>query len=157
MACNCFLRIMHSIQKSGTLLLGAGLVTLSLGSSAVVDAREYYRWVDQNGVQHFTDKPPSGISAERVTSGVRTPPALLEEQEARAREQAQAAEQQAAQASRVEQNAERCKVERERLIALQSNRQIRMRDDQGNLRDLSPADVQTEIAQTQRAINQFCP
>lgn len=157
MARNCFLGTVQSIRRSSNLLFGAGLVILSLGTSAAADAREYYRWTDQNGVQHFTDKPPSGVSAERVSSGTRPPPALLEEQEARAREQAKAAEEQAAQATRIEQNAERCQVERERLVALQSNRQVRMRDDQGNLRDLSPADIEAEVAHTQRAINQFCP
>lgn len=157
MAHNRLSGIVQSIRQGSALLLGAGLVTVSLGISMAAEGRDYYRWTDANGVQHFTDKPPSGTKAERVSSGTRPPPALLEEQEARAKEREKQAKEQAAKATRTEQNAERCQVERERLVTLQSNRQIRMRDDQGNLRDLTPADLEAEIAQTQRAISELCP
>ncbi len=33
-----------------------------------VHAAEYYKWVDQNGVTHYSDgPPPNGVSAKRIT------------------------------------------------------------------------------------------
>lgn len=156
-----YLGCAQSIRRGSVALFGAGLLALTLGMSPAVDGREYYRWTDENGVQHFTDKPPRGANAERVRSGQRPTPTLLEDQEAQARKAEEeaakkAAEEQAAQTPRAQQDAERCRIERERLATLQSNRQIRMPDDEGNLRDLSPEDIEAEVAYTQRAINQFC-
>lgn len=35
--------------------------------AAPAHATEVYRWVDENGVTHFTENPPPGVAADRVS------------------------------------------------------------------------------------------
>lgn len=134
----------HSRASCRKTLTGIGtglLLIFSLGASAT----ELYRWTDSRGVIHFTDKPPKGVNAERVgakRSNTLSRPA----RDAEEAETAQAADP----------NAERCRIERERLAILQSNSRIQMEGRDGNLKELSEEDVRQEISLTQRAIERFC-
>ena len=56
------------MRASVALAAVLGLATLS--ASAVAEEVDVYRWVDGDGVQHFTDRPPSGAPAE--LTGIRS-------------------------------------------------------------------------------------
>lgn len=148
------------IAKPGFGLLRLTFLVVTLGAVAMpATGAGYYRWTDENGVQHFTDKPPSSANAERVQAGSRPPPMLLQDQadQAASSASAQAAQVAADAAVAAQKDETRCQQERERLAVLQENQDIRMRDDEGNLRSLSSAEIQAEIEHSREAIEYFCP
>lgn len=53
--------------KKMTFAITAGLVALTLPLSHSI-ASEIYRWVDDNGQVHFSQRPPEGKNSERVQS-----------------------------------------------------------------------------------------
>lgn len=117
----------------------AALLTYSFGAYAA----DFYRWTDDQGVTHFSDKPPKGVNAEKVKGKKTRIPTAEEEVVA---EDAQASDP----------DAERCKAERERLAVLQSNRRIQMEDKDGKVRELTVKEIEEEIAFSQRAVERFC-
>jgi uncharacterized protein DUF4124 len=46
-----------------------GLVFLAVFFAQPVLAQEFYKWKDQKGQWHYSDFPPSGVTAERMESG----------------------------------------------------------------------------------------
>lgn len=135
----------HSRASCRKTLTGIGtglLLIFSLG----VSATELYRWTDSRGVIHFTDKPPMGVNAEKV--GAKRSNSLSNP--ARDAQEAEAAQE------ATDPNAERCRIERERLAILQSNSRIQMEGRDGNMKELSEEEVRQEISLTQRAIDRFC-
>lgn len=117
-----------------------------LGVCPVIQAADYYRWQDQQGVVHYTDKPPKGVDAKKLATKTRQP---------------KASEESETPADKVDQDAsakdaERCKAEQDRLAVLESNSKVQMRDAEGNLRTLNAQEMQTEIAFAQKAIQHFC-
>jgi hypothetical protein len=135
----------HSRASCRKTLTGIGTGLLLIFSLGVASAAELYRWTDSRGVVHFTDKPPKGVNAERVTTK-RSNSLSNPARDAEEAETAQAADP----------NAERCRIERERLAILQSNSRIQMEGRDGNLKELSEEEVRQEISLTQRAIERFC-
>lgn len=126
-----FLRPLHSL----------GMVLLMIMPLAA-SAADLYRWTDARGITHYSDKPPKGVSAERVKKKA---PRNLGSVEAT--DEADAAG---------DPDAERCKVERDRLNTLQSNRRVQMEGRDGSLRELSAEEIRLEIEFSQRAIARLC-
>jgi hypothetical protein len=55
-------------------LLGIGLVLTFVAGGAFAQ-QTVYKWVDEEGVVHFGDAPPEGVTSERITtSAAPTPP-----------------------------------------------------------------------------------
>ena len=46
-----------------------GLVFLAVFFAQPALAQEFYKWKDQKGQWHYSDFPPSGVTAERMESG----------------------------------------------------------------------------------------
>lgn len=68
--------------------LGRGALMLALALPAALSAAEVYRWVDAQGVVHYSSVAPRGVAFERVDPGARpraTPslanPSLAEDEE----------------------------------------------------------------------------
>jgi hypothetical protein len=111
----------------------AVLLTCALGAKAA----DFYRWTDDKGITHYSDKPPKGVNAEKVRAK-RSPTIGTEETQAS------------------NPDAERCKAERDRLALLRSNRRIQMEGRDGQLRDLTQKEIEEEIAFSMRAVERFC-
>jgi hypothetical protein len=106
----------------------AGLLLAALAGQAAAEEAEVYRWVDSNGVVHYSDVPIEGAVATGIRSE-RTDPRQLREQQLRQWEQdqkqseqdaIQTAENQAAAARRAEaeaDKADRCVAARERAAS----------------------------------------
>jgi len=118
-------------------------LTALLACSFGAYAADFYRWTDDKGVTHFSDKPPKGVNAEKVKGKKRRTSAA---------EEGVVAEDAAASNP----DAERCKAERERLAVLQGNRRIQMEDREGKVRELTVKEIEEEIAFSQRAVERFC-
>lgn len=120
---------------------------LAIGAVAIFAlqavAADFYRWTDDKGVTHFSDKPPKGVNAEKVKTKTKRGPVEATDADV---EEAQAKDP----------DAERCKAERERLSILQSNRRVQMQDNDGKVRDLTDKEIEEEIAFSRRAAERFC-
>ncbi len=120
----------------------AGMLLLSaLGASAA----DLYRWTDSRGVIHYTDKPPHGVNAERVTT--KRSPSLANPRQDAVEETSETAP---------NPDAVRCQSERERLAVLQRGGRIQMEGRDGTVRDLSEEEIQQEREFSQRAVERFC-
>lgn len=111
--------------------------------SMPLSAAQLYQWKDENGVVHFTDKPPKGKNATKMR--VKSPPLSGNE-----------GEKQGTKTAPPNANAQRCETERKRLDVLQSNMTVRMRNDDGTMRELNPEEMQQEIGFSQAAIERYC-
>lgn len=120
----------------------AGLLVLS---SLGVCAAELYRWTDSRGVVHYTDKPPRGVNAEKLS--VDNTPTLANPRA----DQAEAATDAAA-----DPDAARCQAERDRLAILEKNNRIQMENRDGTVRELSGDEIKQEREFSQRAVERFC-
>lgn len=116
------------------------LLLCSLG----VSAAELYRWTDARGVVHYTDKPPRGVNAERVSNKPVFNLANPRPEETTTSDQP------------ANPDAERCQAERNRLSILQSNKRVQMENRDGTVRELSDSEIQQEIEFSQRAVERFC-
>lgn len=131
-------------------------------SSATPALADYYRWTDENGVVHMTDKRPEEVDVEVIKPKAPIPRTFEQQAADAAAAEAEAlaeAEAEANAPQAVDPNAPkdlRCQQERERLGILQNNSVVHMQDANGNLKKLSESEIQQEIAVTQKAIDALC-
>ena len=50
------------------------LVSLLVAASGVAAQQTVYKWVDEDGVIHFGESPPDGVTAERIVTDAAPPP-----------------------------------------------------------------------------------
>ncbi len=140
---------MNTTQRSMGKQLGywAGMSAFCAAAvlAGAAQAADFYKWTDANGTTHFTDKPPSGVEAEKLSLQPPAAPAALD---------ASVGDDQPE--GRRQPDEERCELERERLATLESSWEIRMRDDSGAMRVLSTEEVKQEIALSQAAVARYC-
>ncbi len=141
-------------------------LALGLALAAPLQAAEIYKWVDEEGVTHYSQQPPPSGDADRV--GVDTPPdeeiarerEEMEETGERLeaqREQRREAEQQAQEnAAERERRQQRCADLRASLQKLTENRRLLVPDEEGNVRRLSEEERQQRVAERRRQIDEQC-
>ncbi len=137
---------------------GRALIVLCLaGIGLAASAATYYRWVDDEGITHYTSTPPSGIAAEKVTSASSrgpTPQATTDETDDNGAAN-QNEPQQAAEPASLK-DPVRCEEAKKRLNTLNTGGRIRMATEDGSFRYLTPQDIQEEISASQQAIDESC-
>lgn len=149
----------HSVPRSdlpGICRLGLYALCM-IGFSLTASAGTYYRWVDDQGITHYTSAPPQGMASEKVASFTQSSsaPAPVAQAEAET-DSSQSQEPQQPEPQVSQKNSERCAIARKRVKALQSNNRIRMATDDGEFRYLSQEDIQAELAASQKAIEESC-
>ncbi|MEF8833432.1 MAG: DUF4124 domain-containing protein [Halofilum sp. (in: g-proteobacteria)] len=144
------------------------LCGLALGVvlSAPLSADEIYKWVDEEGVTHYSQQPPPAGEAARVE--VDSPPDEELERERREmeatgqrleaeREERREAEQQAQEnATERAQREQRCAELRSSLGKLTENRRLLVPDGEGGVRRLSEEERQARVAERRRQIEEQC-
>lgn len=147
-------------------MIRVGLVLLlALAAVALPAHAQVYRWVDADGVVHYTDKPPPAHEAEALP--IRTEPtdleATLREQAERERRleladqlRADAAEDAAAAAEYEARLAKSCMQARRRVRTIESEpRQWRV-DDAGNRYVYNDAQRAAALAEAQAQVREWC-
>lgn len=126
------------------------LLIATLLLTAHANAGEFYKWVDEKGVVHFSERPPKQEGVEKIKTSARTP-STEEKQEAQAA-------QSSAMAPTTETNndPERCNGEKARLQKLLSGSRIRMSDGNGGFKYLEQAQIDAEIQKSRQAIKEAC-
>jgi hypothetical protein len=138
--------------------------SLLLAMSATAMAGQVYKWVDAQGVTHFSAQPPQDQAATSINTATPPPrPAVAEEKKAVPPFESIADPEQAAIDKKVKQDVAAKEVERKKyceevrtnLAQLQNNPRLRMEVD-GEVRRLSEDERQSRIGEAQKAIADNC-
>lgn len=129
-------------------LFAALLLALGLITAQPVFAADLYKWTDERGTAHYTDKPPKGVKAEKITRKLRKFVEVGSDNESSSSSDSAAATSPT--------DSERCKSEKQRLQVLQSNQRIRMKTEDGTMKDLSTQEIAEEIAFAEKAVEYYC-
>ena len=138
--------------------------SLLLAMSATAMASQVYKWVDAQGVTHFSAQPPQGQDATSVNTAAPPPkPAVAEEKKAAPTFESIADPEQAAIDEKVKQDIATKEVERKKYCAdvrtnlsqLENNPRVRTEVD-GEVRRLSEEERQSRISEAQKAIAENC-
>lgn len=138
--------------------------SLLLAMSATAMASQVYKWVDAQGVTHFSAQPPQGQEATSINTAVPAPkPAPGKENTPNPTFKSIADPEQAAIDEKVKQEVAAKEVERKKYCAdvrtnlaqLQNNPRVRVEVD-GEVRRLSEEERQTRISEAQKSISENC-
>lgn len=135
--------------------------SLALALSTTALAGQVYRWVDAQGVTHFSEQPPQGQQATTINTA--TPPPPSTEPKTTPTFQSIADPEQAAVDAKVkqevaEQEVQRrkyCESQRNNLAQLENNPRVRV-EDGGEMRRLGEEERQQRIAESKKAIEENC-
>ena len=143
------------------------LLTLTLIVAGAPAAGQIYKWTDEEGNVHFTDKP-EGRDTERVAIQSRrtNPEQVQAERQARAEAAAKAAEEEAAAKpqgpteeelqARAEERAQKCTKYREKLQRFVQSRRIYREDENGERVYLSEEEMQEAREEAENLVQQYC-
>lgn len=150
-------------------LSGFALVlALTLSSASLAD--EFYKWVDENGVTHYTQTPPKqpGVSSQKIRASGTT---VNQEEAAKAKQRLQSsrssfqtsAEQRAITEGLEEEEKEKalkmakyCEDARKNLKVLNEHARIREKGKDGEYRVLSEEEKQAKVARNQKHVKEYC-
>ncbi|MEY4589770.1 MAG: hypothetical protein RL497_1846 [Pseudomonadota bacterium] len=135
------LKLLTQVLLSGLMLTG------------VCQAGQYYKWVDGNGVTHFSEKPVTGTEAKKMGTSSKTEEAAPTAEDAPSAETPAGSTPTAAQANI---NAENCKIAQERIKALKSGQRIRLVGDDGKFSYLDENQIKDELKKTQDVLTASC-
>ncbi|HMU67783.1 MAG TPA: DUF4124 domain-containing protein, partial [Cellvibrionaceae bacterium] len=137
-----------ALQVFARVLVGALALTASISQ-----AGQYYKWVDDKGVTHFSEKPVTGMDAKKMGTSSKTADASSEP-EPSATTDAPPADGAAAPAQASKD--ENCKIAQDRLKALQSGQRIRLVGADGKFSYLDQNQINDEIQKTQDVLKTSC-
>ncbi|MCV6614517.1 MAG: DUF4124 domain-containing protein [Cellvibrionaceae bacterium] len=146
---------MQSTRTNKPLLaiaLGIALLGGSLSSPELSAAKKFYKWVDKDGVVHYSATPPKGQKAELITTltGRSSTPVKQKPAETKAEKKATEAIAEPAKDPAL------CKRAQRNLKVLESNHRVRIKGEDGNLSMLSHEQKQKQIDAAKKVIDQHC-
>lgn len=143
-------------------LLAAVLIGLLSQSDAMAQQQKIYKWVDEEGVVHYTARPPDNVEFEQLGVATRDP--------AESESEAGQAEGEDDEASNIppeqpemaatepdpEVVAERCEQARRNIENLTQRANVLIRGDDGERRQITDAERQSMLAEAQQFIDEWC-
>lgn len=139
------------------------LASLLFGCAGAACAGQIYKWVDAQGVTHFTAQPPQTAPASVVppakqpsaSKPAETPPSVgstvddpkQQKIDARVRQEV---------AQKEKELEAYCTTLRTNLAQMRNNQRLRVKTEDGEARRLSQEERQTRIAETEKAITENC-
>ncbi|HEY6530523.1 MAG TPA: DUF4124 domain-containing protein [Cellvibrionaceae bacterium] len=134
----------HTLIKS-LCIVAAGVL------SGICYAGQYYKWVDDKGITHFSEKPVVGTEAQKMGTSSKSAQEA-NEPEAPVAETPVTEGTAAPQAS----NDENCKIAQDRIKALQSGQRIRLVGPDGKFSYLDQNQIKEEMQKTQDVLKANC-
>ena len=147
--------------------LSCGLVALALCVCGPSDAAEYYTWVDENGVTNYAERQPKGYVVERVEKAhafgypvrnrqlVEAPPPPQLDDSVSA-DQAAAEEIARAAAELEAARTNNCDIGKKNYAQLKVFARLRVEDEDGNSRYMTPDEKQVQMDAAQKLIAENC-
>lgn len=133
------MRNLSLIRWLPILLLGGWL------GSATMAAETVYRWVDENGVVHYSQQPPATGGAEAISVRDSAPSTPQEQPAELTEEQRQAAQQ-----------AEFCRVATQNYESLSAEGEVKSTDEYGEVHVLTPGEKVKERERAKAAMERYC-
>lgn len=154
MPCKTLLR--HPLSRTPIVLLAAAFIW----GAPLANAKEYYKWVDEKGISHFSEKPVPGKNAVKIGGGTKKDDNSAEQPTTDATSAASGTATASTSAKSLNDatasNDEMCKSAKSRLSSLQSGQRIKLVGDDGKFVYLEAKQIQDEIAKTQALIKASC-
>ena len=134
-------------------ILAVSLAPLALSlvfSGNLSAAESYHRWKDENGVTHYGSTPPTGVNSEKInaraTPKTKAKDVVDDSTNLENTKKLLSAERQ-----------KTCERERQRLTTLKSSgANIRMKDENGKSKVLTPEEIAKEIHGSEAFLQQAC-
>lgn len=136
-----------------------GSLLLALSSSTM--AAQVYKWVDAQGITHFSAQPPQGQTAQTLNTVTPPPKPVAAESDASENSESLVAQEKIDRKVKqqvAEQEAERkryCETLQTNLAQLQNNPRVRV-EENGEVRRLKEEERQSRIAETKQKIEENC-
>lgn len=141
-------------------MLLTAMLAIGFSSAPAGAAKDYYKWVDEDGVTHYSARPPYNRPSEivSVTTGERSSvPAASATQNGSSSADGSASETRtAATESEKIKDPLRCENARSNLEVLQNNAKVRMKDEEGNIHYLTQEEKAEKIRESQQAVEESC-
>lgn len=141
-------------------------LAVGLALAAPLQADEIYKWVDEDGVTHYSQQPPPSGDAARVGVDKRPDEEVERERqemqetgeqlEAQREERREADQQARKEAGEREEREQRCADLRSSLKKLTENRRLLVPDGDGDVRRLPEEERQERVAERRRQIEEEC-
>ncbi len=136
------------------------IISLSLGICLSIFSAENiskvtYKWTDANGIVQYTERPPATSSYEIITvtaSGGKEVINISEEEATK--KNADSTENTLDEV--IQANERNCKIARQNMEVLSKIARIRVSDEKGENRILTPEEKQARVDETQKQIDTFC-
>lgn len=146
-------------------LLRVAMVVMVLAAAGVAQAQQVYRWVDEQGNVHYTDRPPPERDAEPLPIEIQ--PTDLEAAIRAERDRAEFLEHQeqdreddahdaAAEETDRENLARSCAQARERVATIEAARRLSRVDEDGNRHTYSEAERAAALAEARGQVAEWC-
>ncbi|MFT4727934.1 MAG: hypothetical protein ACI9UN_002435 [Granulosicoccus sp.] len=149
------------------LIIILGTATFVLAPQNLSGAQEYYTWIDENGVTNYSQRNPQGYQAQRVSKKHKFGEQVFLEQRSTPTTQVAApteidpdalvADQVAAEARRIARTKRsNCEIGKKNLTNLQAFSRIRVTQDDGTVRILTPAEKAAKTETARQVIRENC-
>lgn len=154
--------MIQGITMKKTLQLIGALVVIPaclIASSGYADS--YYRWKDENGQIHYGSRPPQGVEAVKIktygggTSTESNTPDQASNSGSDSADGDSGSQSETAQRISAERK-QQCDNEKQRLSTLESSARIRMKNDDGSTKYLSPEEQAKEISTSKEFLKNAC-
>lgn len=141
-------------NTSTTLALSLSFALLFLASSYAFSVPgKVYKWTDEKGLVHYSERPPLGIQTEIVKpeTGHSEPVNYGSAASEKAKEEKKANTEKSSR-----KDPERCDVARKNLDTLKTYARIKIKGDDGEYRFLTPDEQQQKTNEATKAIEESC-
>lgn len=143
----------HNSNISPKKLTLLSIIGCAVSFSSMIWAGEYYKWVDESGTPHFSERPPTIAGAEKIKTSSRKP---TPEESKKAQDVATETADVASTQQTIKADPERCRIAQDRLKNLSSGSRIRLSDGNGGFYYLEKNQIAEEIKKSNRAIEESC-
>lgn len=138
------------------------LIMVSIGLSICLSAfaantisKVTYKWTDDQGIIQYTERPPKNNAYEQITvnasGGQEIKIVNAEESVNKSAETTETALDEVVRA-----NERNCKIAKQNMEVLANLARVRVSDDKGENRFLSPEEKQVQVNETQKQIDIYC-
>lgn len=141
---------MHSICRIAALLAAVTLLPVAHAGQSV------YKWVDDEGVTHYTQQPPSNRDAQLVTPNTAIGPKQDSGQSSPGAQQSDASNGDSDAGDAPQNMTEFCNQVRERISMLEAEGPVSVRQSDDSLERLSDEERARQLEQGRRQLQEHC-
>ncbi|XKH00096.1 DUF4124 domain-containing protein [Marinobacter nauticus] len=140
------------------------LALMMCATPGLATGASVYKWTDENGVTHFGDRQPTGGNAEQVKvrpskgsgSNRQSPQERVNAMEEQEQQDQQRRNETAVQEAQRKQREANCATARSNLEIIRSNARIRTEGEDGEIRYLTPEEIEERRQQFEKIAEENC-